>query len=31
MSSVILITGGAGNVASAMAKKLTENKDDLVS
>lgn len=26
----ILITGGAGNVASAMAKKLGENKDNLI-
>jgi UDP-glucuronate decarboxylase len=30
MSSVVLITGGAGNVASALAKKLAENKDNLV-
>ena len=28
MSSIILITGGAGNVASALAKKLAENKDN---
>lgn len=26
----ILITGGAGNVASAMGKKLAENKDNLI-
>lgn len=26
----ILITGGAGNVASALAKKLAENKDNLI-
>lgn len=30
MSSVILITGGAGNVASALAKKLVQNKDNLI-
>jgi UDP-glucuronate decarboxylase len=30
MSSVILITGGAGNVASALAKKLAQNKDNLI-
>lgn len=30
MSSVILITGGAGNVASALAKKLAENKDNQI-
>ena len=30
MNSVILITGGAGNVASALAKKLAENKDNLI-
>ena len=28
MSSIILINGGAGNVASALAKKLAENKDN---
>ncbi len=30
MKSVILITGGAGNVASALAKKLAENKNNLI-
>ena len=30
MSSIILITGGAGNVASALAKRLAENKDNLI-
>lgn len=30
MSSVILITGGAGNVASALAKKLAENKSNFI-
>ena len=30
MSSVILITGGAGNVASALAKKLAENRDNQI-
>ncbi len=30
MSSIILITGGAGNVASALAKKLAENKDNQI-
>lgn len=30
MKSVILITGGAGNVASALAKKLAENKGNLI-
>lgn len=28
--TTILITGGAGNVASALAKKLSENKDNLI-
>ena len=28
--ATILITGGAGNVASALAKRLAENKDDLI-
>lgn len=28
--ATILITGGAGNVASALAKKLAENKDNLI-
>ena len=28
--ATILITGGAGNVASALAKKLTENKNNLI-
>lgn len=28
--TTILITGGAGNVASALAKKLAENKDNLI-
>ncbi len=30
MSSIILITGGAGNVASALTKKLAENTDNLI-
>jgi UDP-glucuronate decarboxylase len=30
MNSVILITGGAGNVASALAKKLAENNGNLI-
>ncbi len=30
MSSIILITGGAGNVASALAKKLAENKSNFI-
>lgn len=30
MKSVILITGGAGNVASALAKKLAENDGNLI-
>jgi UDP-glucose 4-epimerase len=28
--TTILITGGAGNVASALARKLSENKDNLI-
>ena len=28
--ATILITGGAGNVASALARKLSENKDNLI-
>jgi UDP-glucose 4-epimerase len=28
--ATILITGGAGNVASALAKKLTKNKNNLI-